>query len=261
MSTTTTLQAGAWIFSGFTIVALAAAFIYQALRDSDRLRRYLAKLLTAEKAEVILGKPLVLVSILMLASVAFFVKALAYWAMFYGVGVTGPSNFWGNQLGWIFFLYFSAVALALYVCMRPDWLLSVPYGFAAAAGAYFVAAFASPANQLAFVLLGGVLALLLIVFVATFKVRVGGWAWFAIIAFAVVFLIGYALPYILSPLYVNSITIATALIWYLVADCVVIVWYAIMVFTAIECAIASKQMMSGMVCEMPPKANLNRKQN
>jgi len=254
MSTATVLQAGAWIFSGFTLVALAAAFIYQALRDSSRLQRYLSKALTAEKAAVILGKPLVLVAILMVAAVGFAVKAIAYWAMFYGVGVTGPNNFWGNQLGWIFYVYFAALALCWYVCMREDWLVSIPYVFAAGAGAFFANAFVAPANQLALVILGGALFLLPLFFLGTFKVRPRWLSIFMIILFGLVLLIGYGLPYVLSPLYTNSITILTALIWYLITDCVVIVWFAVMVFTAIECAESMKQMMADLACTPPPKA-------
>lgn len=256
MSIATVLQAGAWIFTGATAAATLFALFVQVIRENYRTESFEKGSLKWEVYSRIYGKPLEVVSILILAALASLTKALAYWAQFYGVGVTGPTNFWGTQLGWIFFAFFTAMSLSTYVCLRETWRNGASWGFAAAAGAFFVAAFVATTNQLVFVLLGGVFGLLLLIAIGMFRVRRGTWAIVAIVLYALFFFIGYVLPYILSPNYMGSITILAALTWYLIADIVIVVWYVLMAFTAIECSEAVMELKAAVVCSMPQRAKL-----
>jgi len=246
------LNAGAWIFTGAAVVALLVAVILQIIKDNVRLESLNNP---TDKTVKILGKvlhsPPATVIILTLSGIAFFAKALAYWGMFFGVGVTGPV-FWGSQLGWIFYWFFTSFALGLYVCLRNEWYYALPYGFAAAAGSFFVATFAAPANQLAFVLLGGVLALILIIALGVFGIRKDWAAIVSIVAYALVVFVGYVLPYILSPQYQNQITTLSTLIWYLIIDSVVVVWVVFMVITAKDCNQLEACLMKEL--ETTPKA-------
>lgn len=225
----------------------------QAIRENYRTDQFQQGSMKWEIFSRVYGRPIEAVSILTMAALACFTKALAYWAQFFGVGVTGPTNFWGSQLGWIFFAFFTSMALACYVCMRETWRPLMAYGFAAAAGAFFVGAFAGVANQLPFVLHGGAFALLLLIFVGLFRVRKGWMSILAIVLYGVVFTIGYALPYILSPNYVNAISILTTLWWYLITDVVVVLWFVFMVFTALECPEAVGELKESVVCMKPAR--------
>lgn len=256
------LNAGAWVFTGAALVALGVAVVLQIIKDNFRLE---ALNNPSEKTVKILGKvlhsPPATVIILTMASVAFFTKALAYWGMFYGVGVTG-ANYWGSQLGWIFYWYFMSFALGLYMCLRNDWYYAMPYGFAGAAGAFFVATFAPVANQLPFVLLGGVLALILLVALGLFGLRKDWQAIVAIVLFALVLLVGYALPYVLSPQYTNQITTLTAIIWYFIVDCTVALWVAFLAITAMDCVTVVSNLEKTLECQPKPNcAKSSRFQN
>lgn len=250
-----TLNAGAWIFTGATVAAIAVAIILQVIKDNirmetlrnpdDKTAKLLAKFLHTPPTTVIL---------LTLATVAFFTKALAYWGMFFGVGVTG-ANFWGSQLGWIFYWYFISLSAGFYVCLRNEWFYVIPWGFAASAGAFFVATFAAPANQLAFVLLGSIMALILLVAVSLFGIRKDGWMIVEMVLFALLAFVGYVLPYILSPQYQNVLSTLNTLIWYLVADCFAIVWVVIAVATALDCAQVTNILEKSLGCEPKPSCN------
>ena len=251
------LNAGAWIFTGAAVVAILVALILQVIKDNVRMEalnnpsektiKVLTKVLHAPPATVI---------ILTMAAIGFFTKALAYWGMFFGVGVTG-GVFWGSQLGWIFYWYFNAFALGLYICLRNDWYYALPYGFAAAAGAFFVATFAAAANQLAFVLLGGVLALILLIVLGVFGLRKDWQAIVALVLFALAIFIGYVLPYILSPQYMNQITTLSALIWYLVIDSFVVLWIVFLVITALDCASIVNNLEKSLECNPKPNCAKN----
>jgi len=251
------LNAGAWIFTGAAVVAIVVALILQIVKDNVRLESLNNP---TDKTVKVLGKvlhsPPATVIILTLSAIAFFAKALAYWGMFFGVGVTGPV-FWGSQLGWIFYWFFTSFALGLYVCLRNEWYYAMPYGFAAAAGSFFVATFVAPANQLAFVLLGGVLALILIIALGVFGIRKDWKAIVAIVAFALVIFVGYILPYILSPQYQNQITTLSTLIWYLIIDCVIVLWVAFMVITAMDCGQVEAYLMKDLEKTPKPCASKN----
>jgi len=243
-----TLLAGSYLCSVAGGVFLILAIVLQAIRNNkiweSRIRAPANNPNPSRFASAfaaIYDKPSMYIDILALAGVTFFVKAIAYWSMFYGVGVTG-GNYWGEQLSWIISFFFIGKALTDYLCLKPDWKFVAMYAVAAIAGPLFVAAFAPAANQLAFVLLAGGWFLITVVAIWMFRDRMSTcknpdmWATIILVSFIVVFLAGYYVPYIISPSYVFAISTAATLIWYLCADFVVLVWFIVMSATALDCA-------------------------
>lgn len=255
------LTAGACICSGFSAALFIFAVIFQVVRENVREAYFEKGTWKAEKLAQLKGKPSSVVSMLTLGGIATFVKALAYWGMLHGVGLTGPvatGHYWGSQLGWIFYMFFAGTALVNYVCVKGEWLFALPYGLAAVAGTIFVATFAPGflANQIPFAILGPVLMFVLLLMIGLFKLRTGWPPIVAIVAMALVYSVGYYLPYILSPRWIGSISVLSSLIWYLIADGVVALWFVFLAWTAIDCSQASVEfakMANAGSCKLPSK--------
>lgn len=246
-----TLLAGSWLSSIAAGVFVILAITFQVMRNNQTWAA--AAKGTAEKAPgrmasafaAIYNKPRMFIDILALAGLFFFIKAIAYWALFYGVGITG-ANFWGESLGWTISFLFFTKAISDYLCLKADWKFITMYAVAAAPGALFAGSFTGPANQLAFVILAGVWFLLFTIVIWVFRDRMSTckhpdtWATVALILFIVAFYVGYYTPFILSPVYMGTISNTATIIWYLVADFVVLVWFVILAVTAIDCSIVEK---------------------
>lgn len=253
------LQAGGWIFAGAAVVFVVIALVFQIIRENKRFEAAVTGKIKSEILAKIHGRPTTTVNMLMLGGLFSLVKAIAYTAMFVNVGVTG-ANYWGSQLSWIFQMFFATMALAMFVCVRSEWRESMPYGVALVYAMFFVASFftATNAQQLPFAILGPLIFILLVVFLGLFRVRRDGYAIVAIVLFAVVYAAGYYLPYILSPSWLVSITTLTEMIWFLITDVVVVLWFAFLAITAIECGEASKQMLDDVkqVCPATSSATV-----
>jgi hypothetical protein len=241
-----TLTAGAWVFTGCAAAFLIFAVVFQVIRENVREDKFAKGTWKAEQLAKVLGKPSSVVTMLLLGGLASFIKALSYWGMQFGVGLTGPvltGNYWGSQLSWIFYLFFAGMALVSYVCLQGEWALAIPYGLATVAGTFFVATFAPAvtSNQLPFAIIGPALFLILALIIGLFKMRIGWQPIVALVAMALVYAGGYYLPYILSPSWLGSISLLTSLIWYLIADCVIALWFVFLAWTAIDCAEAKAE--------------------
>jgi len=258
-----TLLAGAWIFSIAAPLFLLAGVIFEGIKDSRLLtstkQAVMAKNNKLSRAlAAIYGKPSALALLLFEAGLACFAKAIAYWAMsdaVVGLGWDGGVNYWGNQLGWVFTLFFVGLAAIAYFCHRGEWAFVVPYGLAAGAGALFVGTFAGTLNQVAFVVLSGGLVLLLVVAASVFAKNMCTYQIIGMVLFAVLFFFGYYLPYILSPVYTNNISTSSTLEWYLVADCVLVAWFIYAALTIMECSAVEKaNLAEAEKCALMPNA-------
>jgi len=250
---TNTLLAGSWLSTAVSGVFIIVAIILMVMRNGKTMSAKAAAGTNASRwagiRAAILNKPTLAIELLTVGGVAFFVQALAYWAMFFGIGITG-GVYWGTQLGWIFFFFFVGKALADYVCQKPDWKFFTMYAMAGVGGAHFVGDFVGAANLAGFVALGGALALFVIIEVAMFRDRftsdcgkMDPWVTIIIGSFVLVVLVGYYLPYILSPVFTFAISQAATLIWFLCADFLVVIWFVIAAATAMDCEAVKKALI------------------